>query len=778
LQLNGGTRILVALAGVAAAGVASPPVRADTAVLGEVIVLAQKRGMDLDRLASPVAAYSGAELEAAGIRDIRGLAARSPMLDYQESVTAATATLRIRRVGNIGNIPTFEPAVGYFEDGAFRSRSLFSAADLLDVERIEVLRGPQTTLYGKNTGAGVVALYTRAPGEAVRGGVEATGGMLDTRGSPALAGIRAALDGPIAGDLRGGLAVGGAWHGDTLGNGLPGGPGGNALARASARAQLAYAPTERLSLRLVAGAVRQDSDEGESDTVFTPGAGSTSILEALQAAGLADQCPGDRPRDRRVCSVATNHLDLEAATATLLAEYRLDNGWSLHSITGYERYDDHRDEDDAMQLLTPLLFFHDSEDGKAWQQELRLASADGATAPWLAGVFWYRYRHERGMHGGRPMFGPNGDAAFDPLWEATLGIPLALPGQLGLHDSRQHAEYVAAYGQLTVPMGSRFDVTGAARAARETRTASIENAVSAPGRSLVSESLTPAASPTGAAVNGVIDRASESVTWSLTPRLQLGGNRILYATWARGGKFGGFNTGFGNAPLAAREFGDETIDHLEAGGRLRFADGRGRLAASAFRTRYYDYQDAAFASAQFSIGNAERADLDGFEVEVEYLAGAGTHASLSVSYADFRYGRNTTGMCYPGRTPDGSMPGACNLAGEHPVDAPPWSAWLGLEQPFALGALPASARVDWNWTDRYNTSFSADPRLVQDAFHDVALRLAVQVAHGVRLELAGENLLGETVAMTEPVLNFFDDASWQTYYDAPRRILLTLRAEF
>ena len=127
---------------------------------------AQKRATDLDQLATPVSAFSGAALDAAGVRDIHGLAARSPMLDYQESVTAATATLRIRRVGNIGNIPTFEPAVGYFEDGAFRSRSLFVSADLLDVERIEVLRGPQTTLYGKNTGAGVVALYSRSPGHA------------------------------------------------------------------------------------------------------------------------------------------------------------------------------------------------------------------------------------------------------------------------------------------------------------------------------------------------------------------------------------------------------------------------------------------------------------------------------------------------------------------------------------------------------------------------------------------------------------------------------------
>lgn len=741
-------------------------------------MLAHKRGGELDSLASPVSAYSAATLDAAGIRDIRGLADRSPMVDYQDSVTAATATLRIRRVGNIGNIPTFESAVGFFEDGAFRSRSLFATADLLDVERIEILRGPQTALYGKNSGAGVLASYTQAPRERLHRALEATTGVLDAPHSALLAGLRASVDGPIAGALRGGLAAGAAWHDATLPNLLEGGADGNALARASLRAQLAYASGERLSLRLIGSAFGYDSDEGESDTVFAPGARSTAILAALQNAGYAGDCPGNQPRDRRVCSLATNHLDLDAGTATLLAEFRADNGWTLRSITSYERYDVKRNEDDAVQLLAPLLFFHDSEHGQAWQQELRLESAAQARIPWLAGLFGYRSEHERGAHGERPMFGPNGDAAFDPLWQATLGIPLALPGQLGLHDSRQRADYLAAYGQITVPLGQRLGITAAARAARETRDASIANSVSTPGLSVVSASLTPAVSPSGAPVNGSIGRTSDAVTWSVTARYLPDEQRMLYATAARGGKFGGFNTGFGNAPLAARSFGDERIDHFEAGGRLRFAGGSGRLAASVFHTRYHDYQDATFANAQFAVGNAGRADLDGFEVEAEYLAGTGTHSSLAVSWANLRYGRNTTGMCWPGRVPDGSTPGTCDLTGQRPVSAPPWQFWLGIEQPFTFAATPASVRLDWTWTDRYNTSFSADPRLRQAAFHDLALRFGVQMTEAFRLELAGENLLDETVATTEPVLNFFNDASWQTYYGQSRRFTLTLRAKF
>jgi outer membrane receptor protein involved in Fe transport len=769
---------LVVLACAAAAGAGAARADEPPQVLEDVIVLAQKLASRLDQLPVPLSTLSGAELVAAGLHDIKGIAGRLPMLDYQESVTAATATLRIRRVGNIGNIPTFEPAVGYFEDGAYRSRSFFAAADLLDVQRVEILRGPQTSLYGKNTGAGVVAAYTRVPGDNFEGQLEVTGGALDAPGSPGLASIRASLDGPIAGGLHGGIAVSGERHGATLRNVLAGGADGDAPAHASARGQLALSPTERFSLRLIGAVIAADGDEGESDTVFVPGARSSNILAGLQSQNLAGTCPGNLPRDRNVCSVYTNHLDLKAQDATLIADYRLANGWLLHSLTGYEQYRVRRDEDDVVQLLAPILFFHDSESGRAWQQELRLSSTDDAPASWVAGLFWHQYTHERGSRGRRPMFGPNGDLASNPYWTTVLGIPFALPNQQGLHDSRQHTDYLAAYGQFTVPLGNHIDVTAAARVASESTSASITNSVTVPGLSVISRSLTPATSPTGMPVNGSVDRASDAITWNLTPRLTLDENRMLYATWARGGKFGGFNTGFGNAPLAAREFGDETIDHLEAGGRLRFAGGRGRLSASAFSTRYHDYQDAAFMSAQFSIGNVQRVDLDGAEVEAEYLFRSGAHVNFSLSYADFTYAKNTTGMCYPGRIPNGSVPGACDLSGDHPVDAPLWETWLGVEQPFTIFGRSARVRLDWNWTDRYNTSFSADPRLVQGAGNDVALRVSMDVTANVTLELAGENLLNETQAMTEPVLNFFNDASYQTYLTEPRRYMLTLRAKF
>jgi iron complex outermembrane receptor protein len=376
------------------------------------------------------------------------------------------------------------------------------------------------------------------------------------------------------------------------------------------------------------------------------------------------------------------------------------------------------------------------------------------------------------------MFGPVGDAAFDPSWEAAFGIPLALPGQEGLHQSRQRTEHVGIFGSVTLPLADRWDLGASVRWAGEEKRGSIANDVTLPGLSVVSAVLTPAVTVDGEPVNGTVERGSEAITWELTPQFHIDEDRLLFATWARGGKFGGFNIGFGGAPLAAREFGDETIDHYELGGRFRLGDGRARLYASVFRTDYDDYQDASFASAQFTVGNAERVRLEGAELEGELLLGSATRAQIAVSYADLRYEENTTGLCYPGRAPDGSQPGACDLGGEHPVNAPEWSVQAGAERDFTIGALPATARLDWTWTDRYNTSFSADPRLTQPAYHEIGLRLSVDLRENVTLTLSGDNLLDETIVYFDALLNFFNDPSYDSYLGEPRQYALTLRASF
>ncbi len=757
---------------------ASARLRTSRRVIENVIVLATKREAALQDVPMSVNVLTAADLAAAGLDDIAEISQRLPTLEQLHSSSPTTTTLRIRRVGNLGNIPTFEPAVGLFVDGAFRSRSLLGTNELLDVERVEVLSGPQSTLYGKNVSAGLVAIYTRPPAKQFEGAAEATGGWIDAPGTPSLRRLKLAVGGPLGEDWRAGIAVAHAKHGDTMANAIAGAPDANDQDRLAARGQLMWSPGERLDLRLLAGYAREEDDQGVPDVYLAPGSASSVVAGILQESAGSQRCSDNVPRNRTFCSLAPNTYELEAYDLTLLGKYRLANGWTLDSITAWDRYEALRSEDDVAQLFAPILFFRDSEEGDSLQQELRLSSAPVGGMSWLAGISYYRNDQERGLGGERPMFGASGSAAFDPIWPVLLGVPLDLPGQLGIHDSIVQTHYLGVFGNVTWPFTERLSVTAGARWQREEKDATINNSVNAPGASLISLVLTPASTLDGQPVNGQLERESDNVTWSVTPTYRINDALIGYFTAARGAKSGGFNTGYGDAPLSSREFGDERVRHYELGARGTVADERARFSAAAFYTEYQDFQDAAFVSAQFTVGNAEQLDLKGIELEGTALLSDRLSVDLAVSVADLTYGTNTTGMCYPGRVPDGTEPGSCDLSGEHPINAPVWATHLGLQyrRPASWGEL--YARIDWSWTDRYNTSFSADPRLVQDAYSDLGLRIGMRLGAGYELVLWGENLLDEDVTVLDAVLNLFNDSSYQSFMTDPRSYGLTLRVSF
>lgn len=748
--------------------------RAHNDVLDTVTVYAQKREAELQDAPLTLAVLAGEELRAAGIDSIIDVAERLPTLDLQSTASATTTSLRIRRVGALGNIPTFEPAVGLFVDGAFRSRSMLGVSDLPDLHRVEVLSGPQLALYGKAASAGVIALYTRAPTEELHASAEFSRGWIDVESAPSLTSAKASLSGPLTPTL--GATLAGAWsdHGDTWSNALADRPDGNNESRFALRGQLAWSDDELIDLRLIVGYAHAQERQSESDVFISPGALSHRVARALHQLEYEQVCADNAPYNRRACSIAPAALHLEALEATLLSAYEFSNGWTLTSVTAWDRYEALRTDDDVVQLSTPVLFFRDSEEGASLQEELRLSSGEGP-ASWLAGAFFYRHDHERGLDGKRPMFGPNGEAAFDPIWQTLLGVPLALPGEQGLHDSYLETRYASVFGQIAWRLTERLSVTTGARWQYEEKKGGIRNSVTTPGASFISNTLTPAVAANGEAINGVLERTADDTAWSFTTQYEISNALMSYLTVARGAKSGGFNTAFGSAPLAAREFDDEHISHYELGARGAFD--RMRFSAAAFYTRYDDYQDAAFISAQFSVGNAERAELHGVELEGAALLGERTRVDFALSAVDLTYETNTTGVCYPGRTPDGTAPRSCDLSGEHPIAAPVWAAHVGAQYDYATPWADLRVRVDWSWTDEHHTSFSADHRLVKQPASDVAIRLSARFDR-YEIALWADNLLNEDVAQIDAVLNLFNDASYQSYMGRPRQYGATVRVRF
>jgi outer membrane receptor protein involved in Fe transport len=193
---------------------------------------------------------------------------------------------------------------------------------------------------------------------------------------------------------------------------------------------------------------------------------------------------------------------------------------------------------------------------------------------------------------------------------------------------------------------------------------------------------------------------------------------------------------------------------------------------------YDNYQDAAFIGAQFAVNNAQKATDRGVDLGLDaYLTGT-LSGSLDVSYADFKYATYTDGVCYPGRTPDGSMPATCIMSGQHPINAPPLKIALGLDErkPVSFGEVFAHLGADW--TARYNTSFSADPRLTQNPYTWVRARLGASFG-STELTLWADNLLNARVANADALLNLFSkDPNTQTYMQPPRSYGVTVRMKF
>lgn len=743
-----------------------------------ITVWAQKRESVLSDVPLSLTVVTKDDLSSGGLNQLVDVAERLPTLDLQQTASPTTTTLRIRRIGALGNIPTFEPAVGFFVDGAYRSRSVLATSDLVDVQRIEVLNGPQSTYYGRSASAGVISLYTQPPGDAFTVQTEVTTGTLSTAGSPSLMRLKLGVSGPLTSKLGMGLAASYVEHGHTIENALPGAPNGNNDRRVAARGQMKLSINDRADLRLIAGYARERDDQGELDVYLAPNSRSRAVADALSASGFSSGCSDNEPANRTTCSVATNKLDLEAFDATLLGDFQLANGWQLQSITSFDSYTALRDDSDAMQLFTPVLFFDDSEEGQSLQQELRLSSSAGPIS-WLVSIYGYRNEYDRGKDGDRPMFGATGPAAYAPIWTSTLGgIPLALPDQLALHDSALDTRYISTFGSARWSLTPRLSIEAGLRWHKESKDATINNSVTVPGPSLLSVVLAPAFSPNGQPVNGSATRETDALTWRVTPQLRINDSMMAYLVVGSGLKSGGFNTGFGNAPLSAREFDDERSLNYELGLRASSTDGRVRLSAAAFYTEYDDYQDAAFVSAQFSVGNVDTLRSRGFEIEGDVLLGDRWRVDAAVSLADVVYVKNTTGMCYPGRMPDGSAPRSCDLSGEHPINAPPWSTHVGVQYEYPTTWGRVSARVDWDWTDRRNTSFSVDPRLSQSSYHDIGLRAGLNFGDAYELVLWTENVLNETVTYGDVVLNFFNDASYQSQFARPRSYGVTLRARF
>ena len=339
-----------------------------------IIVTATKRAQTLQEVPIAVSVVSDETIEKAQIQDILDLQFSVPSLRVSQLQNSSQTTFLIRGFGNGANNPGIEPAVGVFIDGVYRSRSAAAILDLPVLERVEILRGPQSTLFGKNTSAGAISITTKAPEFEIGGSVEASYGNFNQ----VLFG--GSLTGPLSDQLA--FRVSGSINQrDGYYTNIVTGSDTNERGRWSTRAELLWEPSEDLSFRLISDYNKIDEECCGAIQLFN---GPATLAIAGGLGGTIDAA-GDTSYNVAFNTPPTNQLTGKGLS--LQGDWDL-GGAQFTSITAYREQSDNT-ETDADFSSADIITNPQERKYETFTQEIRLASTGDNTIDWLVGAFYF-----------------------------------------------------------------------------------------------------------------------------------------------------------------------------------------------------------------------------------------------------------------------------------------------------------------------------------------------------------------------------------------------------
>ena len=672
---------------------------AATGVIEEIVVTAQKRETALQDTPIAITAFSAAHLERDQIRDFRDVAVQTPSMTFTQ--LAGYTQIAMRGVGlDLTNLSA-ETSVALYEDGVYRGASFLQGIPSFDMERIEVLRGPQGTLYGRNATAGAANIITKQPLDAPELNAAITAGDYDLRRG------ELGFSGPIAPGLVSGRASFVYEDRDGYRRNVALGRREDDAEMRGARGSLFFNVTDDLELVLRADYVKHESSGGllinlqEAPTPLgispanvggfltfpNPDLGGASLADVFgltfpQASGPVLVDPDDRrhsmdqaaSRDiKQQGYSATLTWDLGDVTARLIGAYR-DNEMTF--IADSDGTDMLLLTNDALQT-NEQTSFELNVSGVAWD----------ARVDWLLGAYYFK-------DDGFARFFYDLDA-LQTTFEALFGIfgPGGAPlpaGSLEFFGTRlktgqgsaapfldfaieQESESVAYFGQTTISLVDDLRLTLGARHTSDDKK--------------VTRQLTNNLG--GAPCDSADDRSWSETTGTVILDYTIADNAMLYTSASRGYKAGGFNPG-----ECEGAFDPETLVAYEAGIKTTIADGRVRLNGAVFVYDYDDIQVNRFVNNASVISNAAAADIRGAELEFVAIAG-GFSFDGGVTWLDTEYSGGATFSDPIAGGPVMSVDGNALLR------SPEWKLYLGGQYGWETSAGRFLARLDAAYSDSY-----------------------------------------------------------------------------
>lgn len=684
----------------------TPPVLAfesDTFELEEVIVTAQKRDERLTEVPISIASVSAENIEQTGIRQLKEVAEYVPNLSIS-SGTDFTSSVSIRGVGANSRNIGFDTRVGVYLDGVYLGQSPALNQELLDLERIEVLRGPQGTLFGKNTVAGAINLVSKKPGESLGGSVGIEYGNYNSRQ------VSASLNIPLTDNLYSKVAINKQLR-DGLVENLATGNEINEQDGTSYRVQFRYAPGGSFEANLAFDGMETERLSYTGDAV-TDTFGMAPAIEA--------------PLDNEVSMNTDPYEERKIRGSALTLDWDLENDFAVKSISAYRDTDIFYINDtdySAVDLIS--LAYGDSY--KQFSQELQIISPDAGALKYVAGLYYYDQQGES-----LRQISPS------PLAALLFGVdPNAPTNTDGTVDTRSYAAFLNGSYQLS----ERWKLGFGFRYSREDK--DVDWAIDGSGSGAF-----------GIATGSVNDDRSDS-HFSPTANLNYAFSSEIngYVKYSSGYKSGGFNLDFITQDdlNVGIDFDKETVDSYELGLKGTLMERRVMFSLAAFQSNYSDYQvnqfvDLGDGGTSISIRNAAEVETQGLELEFTFrpserwqlMAGVGL---LEGEFAEYP-GGGKGGADVSGNTLPGVSDYSLNLGAQyyHPVPA------LGAE---LLVRLDYSYRDDYyNTTDNEKSIQLRSGDSVQYGWvNDIDLlngRLALQSTDGDwSAALWGRNLTDE-----------------------------------
>jgi iron complex outermembrane recepter protein len=671
--MNNLKKIVCGTASVIAVAVASSAALAADDV---IIVTATKRPTTLQETPVAVSVIGADDLKDSQIRDVRDLQLLAPSLTVVQQQSSSQTVFSIRGIGTSGNNAGLEPSVGVFVDGVYRSRQGAAINDFPTVERIEVLRGPQSTLYGRNTPAGVISIVTQKPEFEIGADAEATYGNYNQ------VILKGSLTGPVSENIAFRIS-GNVNKRDGFLENVTTGEDVNDRDRWALRGQLLIEPSDRVSIRLI-GDYSKIDENCCAAPFFVNNPTNAFVLGTILGANILPATPFER-------EVAFNGpLLTQQETFGFSGEVNIDLGYAeLTSITAYRDFDEANDIDSDFVDLPLSLINQNRENYNTFTQELRLTSTGDNRLDWMLGAFYFNQNltHDRTSTFGptlRPFADIASGGAVTQLETILTAFGAATPGSflangVGLQQElfTQDDESIAVFGTLDYHLTDSLTVTGGIRWESETKDVISDVQVTGPFLALDLTNVPQLAFvpagipddpmtafdestitiPVGAFAglspfqffpnpfnNFNQSRTDDQVSYLGRIAYDVTDNLNIYGSYSTGFKSGGFNLSAGSS-VSARDFAPETTRSFEIGAKSSLFDGAMTVNVALFDQKVTDFQANIFNGTSFDLTNAGERKIQGFEFETVINPFENLILTGGVTYLDAEFPDFVSGSC-------------------------------------------------------------------------------------------------------------------------------------